>query len=183
MNDFDQFIKNLGESEMPEYKEAYWKAFSKRAGFKSHTNTIVATSVVSAVLIGVAIWTGFHFGKNSTDPTELNAIAPIEEQVADTDTLAFSSTELPQDTASETVEIADSQPEIKPSPTVVTPTAKPVIKEDTTPSIVTKPVVKPAAEEPRRKPYHESFYFNPDTIKYEREPIKSRNRERNTLEE
>lgn len=189
MNDFDQFIKNLGESEMPEYKEAYWKAFSKSAGFKSHTNAIVATSVVSAVLIGVAIWAGFHFGKSSTDPTETNAIAPIEDQVADTDTIPFSSTELLQDTASEPVEIPEnmelsgSSPEIESSKTIAKPVVKPEIKEDTTPAITTRPMAKPAAEEPARKPYNESFYFNPDTIKYEREPIKSRNRERSAPKE
>ncbi|MDL2308574.1 hypothetical protein LJC68_08305 [Bacteroidales bacterium OttesenSCG-928-B11] len=181
MSDFDQFIKNLGESEMPEYRAEYWKQFSQKAGFGSNIAKGVLLSSISAVIVGVAIWGGIHFLGNTSDTPELQPSATPETEIAipkiDTTEQAIPEPVF-EEIIEQPVENLPSQPvapitqtEKKPAKLakpIAKPTAQPSI--DPTPQISqpeeSKPIKEIPQEEPKPRRNRESFYFDPDTITY-----------------
>ncbi|MDR2979089.1 MAG: hypothetical protein LBV02_01400 [Bacteroidales bacterium] len=161
MNNFDRFIKDLGESETPEYREKYWKQFAQKAGFKTYnTAKIVVGSAITAAIVGAAFWTGFHFSKSDSSSDILwENPTPVENPVMLSDTIKI---EEHQNTTEEVIEKSISPPTSpKPQKKPVSPQVSP--KEN--PNVDTpQDEPAPATKKTRRERQTESFYFDIDTI-------------------
>lgn len=161
MNDFDQFIKNLGESETPEYKEKYWKQFAQKAGFKTYNTTkVVVASAVTATIVGAAFWAGIHFSKSDNSSVILlESPALMETPVMLPDTIII---EDQQNTTEKLLETSVS-------PTIASKSQGqsiiPQISRKENPNVdIPRDEPAPATKKTRRERQTESFYFDIDTI-------------------
>lgn len=170
MSDFDRFIKNLGESESPEFKEEYWKQFSRKAGFQSGITKIVISSAVSAVIVGGGIWAGLHF---ADQPENAPEIAPTTElTIPDTTVKVSEEIFPPQDSVMKEenqAELEEIKPVSKPSSSRENPPPKESI-ECVEKELQTEPAIQPPVEKPKRdrRSGWESYMFDPDTIEHNR---------------
>ena len=134
MENFDQLIKNIAESEQPAFKEQHWTSFAKHAGIKVALSgtKIALISVGSAAVAAGGIWLGVHlYNSPSTD----NANPQETVQPASDDTLS-----IPVDTLVITPEVIETLPVVE-TPTKAKPTAVKVVDD------AVQPESKPAKEE------------------------------------